>query len=252
MRSFAFLSALTVVGGVCQAATVYVNSNQLYAQSVLSSVVGAKYRLSNTNFDQSLDNGLGTTTFGAGKNTFVQAQLGTVSQLNSRTYDFALSHVAGSGFTFTLVHGQSVSSLVWDQLVPLYIDANNTVLPGASFNSLYLEMRTTSNTSAGTLCNLAFSGATVSGSFVNESITNTIAGNGGTVGFSKQRLVSDTDLSTFDWTLTGSIYLSKSVTGGDEATKFTIIGQNVEAVPEPGTMAALGLGAAFLARRRRK
>jgi hypothetical protein len=261
-KSFVSSFVALAAASVASAGTVYVNSNSLYAGAIGDSVVGAKYRLSNTNFDQSLDNGAGTNTFGGGKNTFIQSNLGNVSTLNPRTYDFTLEHQAGKGFLYTLKNGSTTTALVWGSglsgvpggavsAASLYDSATTTVTPGASFNSLYLEMRATNNTSQGTLSNLAFSGASVAGGFINESVDNTTAGYGGTVGYSRQRLVSDTDLSSFNWTLTGSIALSKSGTGGDEATKFTVIGQNVEAVPEPTSMAVLALGGIALLRRRR-
>jgi hypothetical protein len=52
-----------------------------------------------------------------------------------------------------------------------------------------------------------------------------------------------------DWVLRGTANFPAGTTSGDSMRFFV---EGVQAVPEPGTMVALGLGLAAMARRKRK
>lgn len=105
----------TVIVGLASTAAnaglVYVNPTSMSAGTVNSTEVGAKYRLSNSNWDMSLDNGAGTSS----SSNFLSAGLGNNNQLSGRTYSFTLTHTAGQGFVFTMLDTASnaATTLSW-------------------------------------------------------------------------------------------------------------------------------------------
>lgn len=104
----------TVIVGLASTAAnaglVYVNPTSM-SGTVNSTEVGAKYRLSNSNWDMSLDNGAGTSS----SSNFLSAGLGNNNQLSGRTYSFTLTHTAGQGFVFTMLDTASnaATTLSW-------------------------------------------------------------------------------------------------------------------------------------------
>ncbi len=251
----------TVIVGLASTAAnaglVYVNPTSMSAGTVNSTEVGAKYRLSNSNWDMSLDNGAGTSS----SSNFLSAGLGNNNQLSGRTYSFTLTHTAGQGFVFTMLDTASnaATTLSWGTFASppggTTAAALNGQTPNGSFNSLLLEAKAGGNNASMQFSNLAFTSATLlngGGSWQNGTLTPSTSGPGQAAGTWSQRLIADSDMSQHTWTLSGLLHGTRTgSSGGDELTKITISGQDVAVVPTPGAMALL-LTAGLVARRRRR
>ncbi len=244
--------------GICAAAwaasgasagLVYINSDQVEIGGIQDAVMGAKYRMSNSNFDQSLDNGNGTS---AGQ--FIQASWGNNSFLNNRSFAFTVSHLANEGFIFTMSDGATSKTLSWGDFAVTPSGTTSSLLGGqnahSAFNAIFIEARAERDGSAMNFSNLLFTSADLSiadGDFF-----------GGTAalpnGAITQKLVSTVDLSTVNWSISGTVSGVRDTTSsGDELVRFTIGGKVVEytIVPAPGAAALIALAGVFGSRRRR-
>lgn len=209
----------------------------------LPAVATARYRLDNTNWDMALFNEQPAPT----ASDFVVVNLGTQSQLSGDTFKFSLENKAGQGLIWKLfdnsdVNGPAGGTVAWGTFTPTIPAAPFTSvvtnldgeLPGQFFNAINFELRAFAPDSQMHLSNVSFTGATVLGSigdvsaFYNNTGSSYVAS-----------LVSDTDLATFDWTLSGEIRGVKTG-GAQEQVAFNV---QLVAIPEPGTYALL-LGAA--------
>jgi hypothetical protein len=187
--------------------------------------------------------------------------------------------VTSYGTGFTGLPAASPSTVLTNASTLLFGSPAAATAPGAlpAYNSLRIEARATNTTqvsgypttSSVVVTNLVFTGAsTVYGSFNSGSISNGQAGNTSgeivngsaiapSTGFWFQRLVSDTNLNTYDWTLTGTVTLDKNGTSGDENVRFIIYGQQINGiiippVPEPSRAALMLVGlVAMIVRRKR-
>jgi hypothetical protein len=193
-------------------------------------VAEARYRLSNTNWDMAI------VQPGGPNGSTPTAGLGNVAQLSARTFGFTLRHTAGTGFSFTMTNTADATNT-----------ATVTYASLASFNALQFEVRSITDTGAMSVSDFAFTyGAGLTGPSTIPNLS--VAGN---VGFLSTWLASLSDLSLFDWSVTGTIAGSKGITGGDETVRLSIRATNVELpapIPLPaagflliGAMAGLGL-----------
>ncbi|MEI6485337.1 MAG: PEPxxWA-CTERM sorting domain-containing protein [Sphingomonadales bacterium] len=113
------VAALMVLPAPAAAVTrIYINDPTIPVTAINTLVMGAKYRISSVNFDQSLDSGGGTQNVPGGPN-FISANLGNVAQLNNVTYRFALTNTPGQGIVFALTNPKNVTtSLAWGSFTP--------------------------------------------------------------------------------------------------------------------------------------
>lgn len=260
MRRFALGLAACVGAGLglepAEAGSVYINSPNVTIDATLDTAGNAKYRLSNLNFDQSIDNGNTPVT----APDQVTAALGNVAFLSGRQFAFTLSHTAGEGFVFNMTDGAGADKTVsWGTFAVPPPGTNaptlNGLAPGAPFNALLLEAVASRAHSSMSFSDLSFSGTgltIVDGAFVSGTVspTSTPPNN------FTQVLYADVDLASFDWMLSGKVTGVRDGSGGDETVKFVISQKLVSAsvVPEPASvaMAATGLGVGLVLAIRRR
>jgi hypothetical protein len=251
-------------------ALVYVNVADV-GFTPTSTVAQAKYRLSQNNFDQSLDNGSGTSNTA----NFISSNLGnssnTASNISGVTFNFVLDYKIAEGFTYSMTNTRTglTSTLRWGEFASGTGTTAATLggfAPNRAFNSLLIETRATQTQVRPTfnLSGLTFQsmGTTSQGSFVDELVTPLYSQTSSTPGFGLQRLVSDTNLADLNFTLTGQFTATRLERfSSDEQLKVTIFAQNGTAsiptsttsstfIPEPGCLAIAGIAALGLGRRR--
>jgi hypothetical protein len=254
-------ATLAILGcaGSAGAGMIYINSGQVQVSSINSTVAQAKYRLSNTNFDQSLDRGTGTSA-----GNFISAGLGNNAQLSARTYEFALENRPGEGLVFTMTDqtGLSASTLSWGTFSTVNAGTSvatiNGVAAPTAFNSLRFEASSTRAGSSLGFSGMTFTSPTLSladGAFASATISPSSGGPGEANGFYSQRLVGDTNLALHAWTFRGLVTASRdSTASGDETVKFTVSVQDVTvtAVPTAGTAGLSGVVGLVAMRRPRR
>lgn len=218
-------------------------------------VANFRYRVSNTNWDQSVAN---SSTIS--NSTIVQSRgLGNHDQLNGAAFDFTLNYQVGLGFTFRLLHAgggsptTSDSNVAWTS--PFGGVAATRSFRGLELSATAANLSTSIQSASLSVSNLAFSGAGLT-TIGTLSDMNAIFAPGQ---FRTQYIASASDLSTFNWTLTGRVMAAfayapgTSTPGGnlDELLRLNIRAFDGGLIPTPGASAALILAGLVLARRRR-
>jgi hypothetical protein len=241
IRSAAALAAV-VLSSHALAAVVSLNPS-MQGYTVTGDVMDARYRLSNTNWDHMIS----TSSNVSGSTLASQADIGNNAALNNVTWNFNLSFSPAGGWTYSLTNGSTVRTRTWSS------DFNG-VSPFRSFNAIEMFVVATnpnanqyvSVSSSATQIQFSSASATTTGSLIDLVSVSS--------GLKAQFLISDTDLSTFAWSLTGKVNLSYVLQPGqnagnlDERAKFDIKGATV--VPAPGAMAMMGLAGLVAGRRR--
>jgi hypothetical protein len=126
-RILAALGA-SLFAAAASASNIYLNSPLVTSYTPSATVGGSKYRISNNNFDMSLDRGTDT---GGPAGSFIQAGLGNHGFLNGIAYDFELGHVVGEGILFTMTRqGGASTTLSWGSFTTPPPGTNATTLNG--------------------------------------------------------------------------------------------------------------------------
>jgi len=251
-------ASITVASGLAPAGTYWINAPLAPFNEIGGSSAQAKFRLSNTNWDQSVDHGNGTNP-----GQFIQGALGNNAQLSARTYDFRFEHVAGEGFIFTMTDVTnpqtpgSPSILSWGSFSSPVGGATasqlNGFAPGAAFNGLLIEARAGRAGSAMTWSDLSFVAGGLNladGAWTNGSVDPSTSGPDDAPGFHRQRLVADTDLSQVNWVFSARVQgVRDSSAGGDETVRFVVSAKNY--IPTPGAAGVMALAGLAGVRRRR-
>jgi uncharacterized protein (TIGR03382 family) len=254
------LGTLALAASHASAGMVYINSPLAPIASSTATSGQAKFRFSNSNWDQSLDRGTGTTS-----GNFISAHIGNYQVLNNREFHFSLSHTPGQGFVFSVLNTNNgtTTTLAWGTF-PSLTNATaqtpqiNGVSPTAAFNGLLIEARATRANSVLSFRELSFTGPSLTvanGAFVNGYVAPGVNGPGDSSGFHNQEIVANTNLANHAWTFSGLISATRdSSSAGDEEVKFTVgTRQYVTSIPipTPGAAALAGLAGVALLRRRR-
>jgi methionine-rich copper-binding protein CopC len=259
--------ALALVLAACtpsaHAGMLYINT-PVAKESVQSVFATAKYRLSHTNWDQSLAASSGT----AKQSDFVFANLGNTDTLAKAVYDFSLRALPSEGLVFSLTNRTTgeTSTLSWGTFSSDPGGTNAAKLAGrepvGSYNSISLVADAMRDGSSMSFRELTISGPAlkiVQGAFDAGTVDPKSAGPDDPLGTYTQRVFADEDLSRYEWELTGTIFGSRSPdAGGDEQVRLTIVLADTQvefadgrAIPSPDSSAAIaGFGLLVAARRR--
>lgn len=242
--SIAMLAAALLAGAA--QADIFINSDQVTIDGFNGTAAAAQFRMSNSSWDMALDNGLGTSKSA----NYISANLGNNNKLSDRTYAFTLTHLAGQGFSWELTDTGSGKTTT-DSWGTFDVKPDGTVksalnglTPGASFNTLLVDARSTRSGSSMEFSRLAFnSGLSIAdGSFVAGVLTPSTSGPGDAKGFWNQTLVSTTDLAKSNWSLTGLFHGQRIGGGDDDAVGFSVSMRNATVtIPAPGAFALLGV-----------
>jgi hypothetical protein len=264
----ALLAAIVLPAAAASAGDfVAINRPGVQVASIGNLVMGAKYRVSPTNFDLSLDSGGGTMGV-TGGNNFIQAGVGNLAALNNVTFGFSLRNIAGQGMVFSLTSPANVThSLAWGTFAPALAiapTASAAALPAAPatgqapgtwlspgdlrMNALHLEVSSRVrplNPGNGyapvvTLSDVAFTAPAAGlrgGIIASQTVTpatNLTNPNSPEVGagFASQWLLTNSNFWDFDWTLSGKVNAQvNNIIGNigqiDEHVKFGVSGKQV-------------------------
>lgn len=220
-----------------------------------STVANFRYRVSNTNWDQSIANSSNIRS-----SSIVERRgIGNHNQLNNAAFDFSLSYVAGTGYTLRLQHGGGGAPTKTDSLLS-WTAPHGGISPLRSFRTIEISATAAQlpgNIESGSfsVTNLAFAGAGLTNA---GALSDMLASSTGAT-FLQQYISSTTDLSTFNWTLTGRVVASFVYKPGftspggslDERLRLNIKTSDAGLIPSPGAAAVLALAGLAALRRRR-
>lgn len=234
------------------------------AVTITNRIGEARYRLSQTNWDQMLGNGAVPITSA----DIATSGLGNAASLNGVEWDFAIAYENGDsgdeGFTFVMneVGGGRSGILSYDVTDPL-----NGLTPTGAFNGIKIEIRagalrdtsdSYTETASIALTGLVFDIPLPSSGALEDPMSAFTPP--GSSGARETWIIADTDLSAFDWTLSGRLQASFDCDGlggtdclRDESLKMNLKFAEVAAVPLPAAGWLFGsalLGLAGLSRRR--
>lgn len=261
LRASMFVTvAILASAGPAAATTVFINDPGVRITDIDTLVLGAKYRLSNNNFDMSLDAGGGTQNVSQNNPNFISTGLGNNASLNNVTFAFSLRNIAGQGIVFTMTNPNNVvRSLAWGSFDPA-LSPTPTVatsqLPATlatgqplgsllsagqlPMNTLHLEVSSRQRDGQNyspviSLSDVAFAatGVTQQGSMIASQTvtptTNLTNPNFNEVGpgWASQWLVTNGNFWAFDWAISGDVNIAYTGSPGqvDEFVKFGISGK---------------------------
>ena len=264
--------AVAALAGQAMAGNVLINPTAAQflpgqtPSATATTAASAKMRFATNSWDMSLSPTTSTTTPGA----FLQRDLANANNTPAAltaAWNFTLNYVAGQGYTYsvTSVTFPNSGTLTWRSDAAQNVNGGtaNTLAgegPTRAFNFIRLHARAGNSPQAMSFSNLAFSssltstGSFDSGAASSTSTRNSIDGSGGNF-FYYQDIVSDTNLATVNWSLSGTIQSNATTTAG-EGIRFQVDMRNssfqLNVIPLP-TGAAMGLaGLTVLGFRRRR
>ena len=224
----------------------------------------ARYRLSQTNWDQMLSNGANPIT----APDITTNGLGNATALNHTSWDFTITYESGDdgvqGFTFAMnqVGGTGSGTLVYDLNNPL-----NGLTPDGDFNAIKIELRAGAlrDRSAYTesayidLTNLTFTSSRPNSGALDDPMS---AFTPPTTEENNVTWITATNgefLSDIDWTLSGNVTAGFDCDGAgatnclrDESLKMNFKFADATVVPIPAAAWLLGSGLGMLAFMRRR
>ncbi|HBS29270.1 MAG TPA: hypothetical protein DEB06_07420 [Phycisphaerales bacterium] len=218
-----------------------------------STVMSARYRLSNTNWDVMIANSaqvsVGTIT--------QSSSVGNSASLNGVVWDFTLSHTPADGFALSMTRADTDTAVLVEYSMARR--GSPAVDPTRSFNALSLSAIAGSSYDARRISSayveassLSFNlaGGVQTGVFtvLRDDLDDSGAPSDGQDPDSyTQHLVSDADLSTLAWSLTGRLSAGFVLRPGqtspgniDERLKINFTAHSA-VIPETGTPGALAL-----------
>jgi hypothetical protein len=230
MESMRLLLLASIAFAPMNAATVSILADSSWV--TLSTVGNAKFRFSQTNWDQSLGYGAGTPN----PSTFIARNLGNIATLSNSTYELLLSYdPVSSGFAFSVSLAGSAaqpSTLQWMSSSPIGGRA-----PTGPFNAIEIDARAGLPGATLHYSNIHFIGDFQQiGSFAAGTVSNGVA--------PAQWLVADRDLSQIAWAMAATVSGNRnSSSSNDEAVRFVFNVKSVEtSMPEPSTWLMLTAG----------
>lgn len=239
--------AVSVAAGSASAGVVTLGVPESMIASSSNTVLNARYRLSNTNFDHMLakSSSISASTIVQSRNT------GTHNNLNGAIFDFSLLYSPAAGWTFTKTHVSGDATSTTSSALAFSTPFNGDS-PFRSFNGFELFSVVGSLPSG-------VSGATASAydltfSAPGHTVVGTLGDVTSTGGLVNTWIHADFDLSTTSFTLAGKLRHSFVGTTGsnmDERVKFDIKAATVTLIPTPGAAAGVALLGLVAARRRR-
>lgn len=242
-----FATALVAAAGSARAGTITLNFDPNLVAGTAGNVMDARYRFSNTNWDQVIS----TSANVSGSTIVQQANLGNHNQLNGTAWDFSLSYSAAGGWTYTLSNPNGGSPIVTSSTLSWNSTFNGAAFD-RSYNSLELFAVIGSLPSGVTAASMAATDLsfTSAGNTVVGSLSDIVS----TSGLVRSWIYADFDLATTSWTLSGKLrgdFTGSTGSNLDERIKFDVKAGTITVVPSPGSVALLGLGALVATRRRR-
>lgn len=271
LSGLAGFAALALSMGAATAGRVFVNSTE-HTPGTGTTAAGFKFRASPADWDCSLGNQI--STFNSAN--FLAANPANRFDGNGCTVQFTIENRPGEGMVLTTGGTPGTRAitarLAWGTFSPSVNATSqaaslNGAVPGTPFDTLTLEAQSRVSGSALRLRNLAFAapGMTVTGNLIEADI----AAHGTST--NHQHIVSDTNLATVAWTLTGEVCLRRQKDdtqsfSADELVRLLVTAKQggrlrdpapqldptLAPVPEPAaaTLSAAALAGLWLRRRR--
>lgn len=248
VRWLVSLAIVNLISVPAMAGTISLNYPESNIASWDNGVMDARYRVSNTNWDQII----ATSSIITPAVIVQQANLGTHNQLNGALWDFSIDYSPIDGWTYSLdfVSGGSPSTsstaLVW-----------NAPFNGAAYDRAFngLEMFAVIGSLPSGISAMSMEVTELSFSSPGNTIVGSLPDLTSTGGLVRQWIYSDMNLAATSWTLSGRLrgaFVGTTGSNLDERIKFDVKATTVTLVPEPSLATLVGMGGLLVVRVRRR